>query len=141
MSSARTPRGVPDALAASESREQWRLEFAIRGTAGEKKVLATESLPANYPEAKGWIDPSPLWDTDGNAYLVHAFAGSRSGIKSVLVVNKMSPDGTRLFQFGGLDLSLLSTISLVVGVAAGTMGLPHILIRAFTVRDALAAQR
>ncbi len=51
------------------------------------------------------------------------------------------PEGTRLFQFGGLDLSMLSTISLVVGVAAGTMGLPHILIRAFTVRDALAAQR
>src|SRR5690606_11595915 len=49
--------------------------------------------------------------------------------------------GMQLFQFGGLDLSLLSTTSLVIGVAAGTMGLPHILIRAFTVRDALAAQR
>jgi cation/acetate symporter len=51
------------------------------------------------------------------------------------------PRGAQLFQFGGLNLSMLSTISLVVGVAAGTMGLPHILIRAFTVRDALAAQR
>ena len=51
------------------------------------------------------------------------------------------PQGAELFTFGGLNLSMLSTISLVVGVAAGTMGLPHILIRAFTVRDALAAQR
>ncbi len=51
------------------------------------------------------------------------------------------PKGAELFTFGGLNLSMLSTISLVVGVAAGTMGLPHILIRAFTVRDALAAQR
>ena len=46
--------------------------------------------------AKGWIDPSPLWDDDGNAYLVHAFAGSRSGMKSVLAVHRMEPDGTAL---------------------------------------------
>jgi beta-xylosidase len=58
------------------------------------------SKPLLIKEAKGWIDPSPLWDTDGNAYLVHAFAGSRSGIKSVLVINKMSPDGTRLLDDG-----------------------------------------
>ncbi len=58
------------------------------------------SKPLLIKEAKGWIDPSPLWDTDGNAYLVHAFAGSRSGIKSVLVVNRMSPDGTRLLDDG-----------------------------------------
>lgn len=58
------------------------------------------SKPLLIKEAKGWIDPSPLWDTDGKAYLVHAFAGSRSGIKSVLVINKMSPDGTRLLDDG-----------------------------------------
>lgn len=46
---------------------------------------------------KGLIDPSPLWDDDGNAYLVYAFAGSRAGIKSVLMVDRMSPDGTFLF--------------------------------------------
>jgi beta-xylosidase len=43
--------------------------------------------------AKGWIDPCPFWDEDGKAYLVHAYAGSRSGIKSILVMNEMSPDG------------------------------------------------
>ena len=47
-------------------------------------------------EAKGWIDPCPLWDDDGKAYLVHAFAGSRSGIKTILAVHEMSPDGTTL---------------------------------------------
>lgn len=51
-------------------------------------------------EGKGLIDPSPLWDDDGNAYLVHAFAGSRAGIKSLLVVNKMSPDGKKLLDDG-----------------------------------------
>ncbi|MGD9628997.1 MAG: glycoside hydrolase 43 family protein [Pyrinomonadaceae bacterium] len=60
------------------------------------------SRPLLIKEAKGWIDPCPLWDDDGNAYLVHAFAGSRAGIKSILVVNRMSPDGTRLLDDGVL---------------------------------------
>src|SRR5918993_4527324 len=30
------------------------------------------SEPVLVKEAKGWIDPCPLWDTDGNAYLVSA---------------------------------------------------------------------
>ena len=58
------------------------------------------SKPVMVREGKGWIDPCPLWDDDGNAYLVHAYAGSRAGIKSILVVNKMSPDGTRLLDDG-----------------------------------------
>ena len=48
----------------------------------------------------GWIDCCPLWDDDGSAYLVHAFANSRSGIKSILAVNKMSPDGTVIYDDG-----------------------------------------
>ncbi|MDS0300141.1 glycoside hydrolase 43 family protein [Halogeometricum sp. S1BR25-6] len=47
-------------------------------------------------EAEGWIDTAPLWDDDGNAYLVHAFAKSRAGVNSVLHVAPMAPDGTRL---------------------------------------------
>ena len=53
-------------------------------------------------EAKGWIDPCPLWDDDGNAYLVSALAASRSGIKSVLIVSRMSADGTRLLEDGAI---------------------------------------
>lgn len=48
----------------------------------------------------GWIDPCPLWDDDGNAYLVHAFANSRVGIKSILAVNRMNPDGTQVLDDG-----------------------------------------
>ena len=44
----------------------------------------------------GMIDPCPLWDDDGNAYLVHAWAGSRAGFKSILSASRMSPDGKRL---------------------------------------------
>lgn len=54
------------------------------------------SAPVCVKEAKGWIDPCPLWDTDGQAYLVHGFAGSRAGIKSIIAVSQMSPDGLRL---------------------------------------------
>lgn len=48
----------------------------------------------------GIIDPSPLWDDDGKAYLAHAFAGSRAGVKTVLIVHEMSPDGTKILDNG-----------------------------------------
>lgn len=54
--------------------------------------------PLLVKAARGWIDPCPLWDDDGNAYLVNGMAASRSGIKSILVVNRMSADGARLLD-------------------------------------------
>ncbi|AGA79316.1 glycoside hydrolase family 43 protein [Echinicola vietnamensis] len=51
--------------------------------------------PVLVEAGKGLIDPCPLWDEDGNAYLSHAFAGSRAGIKSILVVKPLSADGTK----------------------------------------------
>lgn len=59
----------------------------------------SKSIPCHWEKAvlikagKGYIDPCPLWDEDGRAYLVHAFAGSRAGIKSILAVGEMSADG------------------------------------------------
>ncbi len=60
------------------------------------------SPPFLIKKAKGWIDPCPFWDTDGKAYLVSAMAASRSGIKSVLVISRMSADGTKLLDNGVL---------------------------------------
>jgi len=54
------------------------------------------SEPLLVQPGKGLIDPSPLWDTDGKAYLVYALAGSRAGVKSVILINRMAPDGTKL---------------------------------------------
>ena len=51
-------------------------------------------------ESKGWIDTCPFWNDDGQAYLVHAWARSRSGIKSILTINRMSADGTKLLDDG-----------------------------------------
>jgi beta-xylosidase len=58
------------------------------------------SKPLLVKEAKGWIDPCPLWDDDGKAYLVSAMAASRSGIKSILIVSRMKPDGASLLDDG-----------------------------------------
>jgi beta-xylosidase len=55
------------------------------------------SDPLLVAAGKGLIDPSPLWDDDGMAYLVFAFAGSRAGIKSILMVDRMTADGTSLY--------------------------------------------
>ncbi len=65
-----------------------------------KNPAGAWSEPVLIKAGKGWIDPCPLWDDDGNAYLVSAFAGSRAGIKTVLIVSKMSADGTKLFDDG-----------------------------------------
>ena len=52
--------------------------------------------PVWVVKEKGFIDPCPLWDEDGNAYLSHAAAGSRAGLKSIVFVAPLSSDGTRL---------------------------------------------
>lgn len=50
---------------------------------------------------KGLIDPCPLWDEEtGEAYLVHAWARSRSGVKNRLTGHRMHPDGTELLDEG-----------------------------------------
>lgn len=58
-----------------------------------KKAIGPWSEPILVKSGKGLIDPTPLWDEDGKVYLVHAFAGSRAGIKSMLVVCTMDAKG------------------------------------------------
>jgi beta-xylosidase len=47
------------------------------------------------PGEKGWEDPCPFWDDDGNAYLVHGVLGA-----GPVILHKMSPDGTALLDNG-----------------------------------------
>jgi beta-xylosidase len=58
------------------------------------------SEPHLLQAGRGLIDPCPLWDDDGRAYLVHAYARSRSGIKHILRVRPMAPDGSKLLGEG-----------------------------------------
>jgi len=58
------------------------------------------SEPHLLQRGKGLIDPCPLWDDDGRAYLVHAYSYSRARIKHILRVRPMAPDGSKLFGKG-----------------------------------------
>lgn len=60
-----------------------------------KKILGPWSEPVLVESGKGLIDPCPLWDEDGKVYLVHAYAGSRAGIKSILVIRELNKEATR----------------------------------------------
>ncbi len=44
---------------------------------------------------KGWIDPCPIWTDDGKAYMVFAFAYSRSGKKNVIALIEIDNECTR----------------------------------------------
>ena len=59
-----------------------------------RNPAGTWENPVLVLPGKGLIDVCPLWDDDGNAYLVHAWARSRAGINSLLTVRKMNPEGT-----------------------------------------------
>ncbi|RZK56347.1 MAG: glycosyl hydrolase 43 family protein [Pedobacter sp.] len=60
------------------------------------------SDPVLVEGGKGLIDPCPLWDEDGKVYLAHAYAGSRAGIKSIIVVKKMNASGDKVIAEGKL---------------------------------------
>jgi beta-xylosidase len=61
-----------------------------------KDIKANFSEPILVQSGKGIIDPCPLWDDDGKAYLAYAYAGSRAGIKSILVIREMNTEGSKL---------------------------------------------
>jgi beta-xylosidase len=55
----------------------------------------------------GWIDPCPFWDEDGQGYLIHAFAKSRSGLSSLLHLCKLSKDGTEIMDDGKIIIDVV----------------------------------
>jgi beta-xylosidase len=67
-----------------------------------RSIRGPWSEPLLIKAAKGWIDPCPLWDDDGKAYLVNGLAASRAGVKTALVLSRMSTDGTKLLDDGAL---------------------------------------
>ncbi|MYT82551.1 Beta-xylosidase [Streptomyces sp. MnatMP-M77] len=66
-----------------------------------ERVEGPWSAPHLLKAGKGLIDACPLWDEEtGEAYLVHAWAKSRSGVKNRLTGHRMSPDGRELLDEG-----------------------------------------
>ncbi len=58
------------------------------------------STPVLVKGGKGLIDPCPLWDGDGQVYMVHAWARSRAGFANVLTLNRLSADGLHTVDEG-----------------------------------------
>jgi len=69
-----------------------------------EKFAGPWSTPHLLLPGKGIIDPTPLWDDDGNAYLLHAWAKSRAGINNLLTLRRMAPDGRSLLDMRGRDI-------------------------------------
>ena len=73
-----------------------------------KDPLGVWDEPVCILEGKGLIDPCPFWDDDGKAYVIHGYAKSRIGFKSILGIFEMSSDGLKAisedhFIFNGND--------------------------------------
>lgn len=60
-----------------------------------KDVRGPWSEPVLVKPAKGIIDTCPFWDEDGRVYMVHAYAGSRAGLKSLIAITELTADATR----------------------------------------------
>jgi beta-xylosidase len=67
-------------------------DWGILATRAEDPAGPWEPLRV-VKEGKGLIDPCPLWDGE-KAYLVHAYAKSRSGKNSIIVCQEMAPDAS-----------------------------------------------
>lgn len=63
--------------------------FCVRA----RDPLGVWDEPVCVMPGKGLIDSCPFWDEDGRAWLVHGYAKSRIGFKSVLGIFPMSWDG------------------------------------------------
>lgn len=61
-----------------------------------KNINGPWSEPVLVEAGQGLIDPCPLWDDNGKVYLVHAFAGSRAGFKSILVIKEMNATADKI---------------------------------------------
>lgn len=67
-----------------------------------KQITGPWSAPVLVEAGKGLIDPCPLWDDNGKVYLVHAYAGSRAGFKSVIVVKELNATADKVVSGGVL---------------------------------------
>ena len=58
------------------------------------------SEPTLVCAGKGLIDPCPLWDDDGKAYLVHGWAKSRAGFCNRVTLRRLATDGLSVLDSG-----------------------------------------
>jgi len=62
------------------------------------------SAPRLLLAGRGLIDPAPLWDDDGQAYLAHAWAFSRAGKNNIVTLRRMDAGATKILDDTGRDI-------------------------------------
>jgi beta-xylosidase len=62
------------------------------------------SAPRLLLAGRGLIDPAPLWDDDGQAWLLHAWAYSRAGRNNVVTLRRMDARAIRMLDDKGSDI-------------------------------------
>jgi len=67
-----------------------------------KNFAGPWSSPHLLIAGKGLIDPTPLWDDDGKAWLLHAWAKSRAGFNNQLSLKSMSSDASQILEDKGV---------------------------------------
>ncbi len=72
---------------------------------------------------------------------VEVVKGAENAAAAIASVRTLMPEAASAMTPGVALPNLANQISLVLALAFGTLGLPHILIRFYTVRDARAAQK
>jgi beta-xylosidase len=60
------------------------------------------SAPILVKAGQGIIDPCPFWDDDGQGYLIHGWAKSRSGVNNRLTLHRLAPDGASVTDAGAV---------------------------------------
>lgn len=61
-----------------------------------KQAEGPWSAPELVLPGKGIIDPCPLWDDDGKAYLIYGWAASRAQVNSLLTISPLTADGKKV---------------------------------------------
>ena len=65
------------------------------------KFAGPWSEPHLLLAGKGLEDPTPLWDDDGQAWLLHGWVKSRAGINNLLTLRRMDPGASRILDQQG----------------------------------------
>ena len=112
------PRLVPEDLFATPQHGKGVWAPAIRYHAGKLWIFYPDpdfgiyvvttkpggpwSAPLLVQAGKGLIDPCPLWDDDGQVYLIHGWAKSRAGINNKLSLLRLDPGATKVVEDLGI---------------------------------------
>lgn len=121
---------------------------ALFGLGFGPSVLLVAALMTTYVAVGGmlaatWVQIIKAYLLVGVVLLLAVLSLIRAGGFEPLYAQAaaMHPREWNLFMPGGSATDMFSSISLAFGMTIGMLGLPHILIRFFTVPDARAAQK